>query len=85
MANEVIAFVHAKAQSTRLPGKNLRVLGDRPLFCHALDSALQSKRVSAVVIDSDSEEILSIGRRRGAIPLRRPAELATNSATGIFG
>lgn len=82
MANEVIAFVHAKGHSARLPGKNLRVLGDLPLFCHALDSALRSMRVSAVVIDSDSDEILAIGRKRGAIPLRRPTVLATNETTG---
>ena len=35
-----------------------------------------------MVIDSDSDEILRMGERCGAIPLKRPAELATNAATG---
>ncbi|MFO7178454.1 MAG: acylneuraminate cytidylyltransferase family protein [Pseudomonadota bacterium] len=78
----VVAFVHAKGTSERVPNKNLRLLGDRPLFCHAIRNALAARRVDRVVIDSDSPEILSIGEAHGAVPLRRPAELATNRASG---
>lgn len=78
----IIAFVHAKGTSTRVPSKNLRILGDRPLFCHAVNNAIKSKLVTTVVIDSDSDEILSLGGKYGAIPLKRPAELATNLVTG---
>lgn len=78
----IIAFVHAKGTSTRVPSKNLRMLGDRPLFCHAVGNAIKSKFVTSVVIDSDSDEILSLGEKFGAIPLKRPAELATNLTTG---
>lgn len=82
MNNKVIAFVHAKGTSTRVPSKNLRILGDRPLFCHAIQNALNAKMVDKVVIDSDSEEILEIGEKHGAVPLLRPKELANNMTTG---
>lgn len=82
MSGEVVAFVHAKGSSERVPGKNLRVLGDRPLFCHAIAHARAASRVSRVIIDSDSEEILRIGAEHGAEPRRRPAELASNAASG---
>ena len=82
MSNEVVAFVHAKGASERLPGKNLRILGDRPLFCHAVTNALGSRMVTKVVVDSDCDDILNIGKRYGAVPLKRPSELATNVATG---
>src|SRR5690606_15526175 len=78
----VVAFVHAKGTSERVPNKNLRQLGDRPLFCHAIRNALAARRVDRVVIDSDSPEILAIGEAHGAVPLRRPPELATNRASG---
>lgn len=68
----VVAFVHAKGRSERVPSKNLRVLGDRPLFCHAIANALAAERVEHVVIDSDSDEILDIGKSYGATPLKRP-------------
>lgn len=80
--SEVVAFVHAKGTSERVPSKNLRILGDRPLFCHAIANALAASLVTRVVIDSDSEEILRLGELHGAEPLRRPAVLATNRASG---
>lgn len=80
--SDVVAFIHAKGQSERVPSKNLRPLGDRPLFCHAIAIALAASSVTRVVIDSDSEEILRLGEFHGAEPLRRPAVLATNRASG---
>jgi CMP-N-acetylneuraminic acid synthetase len=79
---DIIAFVHAKGNSERVPGKNFRTLGDRPLFCHAIANARASRYIDRVVIDSDSCEILQTGERYGAVPLRRPSELATNRTTG---
>lgn len=60
----------------------MRVLGDKPLFCHAIENAKSSEFVDIVVIDSDNEEILDIGMQYGAIPLKRPKELANNMTTG---
>jgi CMP-N-acetylneuraminic acid synthetase len=79
---KVVAVVHAKGTSERVANKNLRRLGDRPLFCHAIGNALRCRLVDEVVIDSESDVILSIGSSYGAVPLRRPPELATNRATG---
>lgn len=79
---DIIAFVHAKGTSSRVPSKNIRILGDKPLFCHAITNALSSSLITKVVIDSDSDSILKIGMQYGAIPLKRPAALATNLATG---
>lgn len=82
MSPRVVAFVHAKGSSERVPGKNLRVLGDRPLFCHAIAIARAASLVDEVVIDSDHDGILSLGEAHGATALRRPVRLASNSTTG---
>jgi len=82
MGNKIIAFVHAKGSSERVVGKNLKMLGDKPLFCHAINNALNGTAITEVVIDSDSDEVLRIGKEHGAVPLKRPDELATNLATG---
>jgi CMP-N-acetylneuraminic acid synthetase len=79
---EIVAFVHAKGTSERVPGKNFRTLGDRPLFCHAIANARASRYVDCVVIDSDDRQILQTGELHGAVALRRPNELATNQTTG---
>ena len=75
---DIIAFVHAKGTSSRVPSKNIRILGDKPLFCHAITNALSSSFITKVVIDSDSDSILKIVIQYGAIPLKRQAALATN-------
>lgn len=80
--SRVVAFVHAKGTSDRVPSKNLRMLGDRPLFCHAIANALAARKVDRVIIDSDSEEILHLGEAAGALPLLRPKALATNFTSG---
>ena len=82
MTARVVAFVHAKGTSDRVTNKNLRHLGDRPLFAHALSIAHAASTVDEVVIDSDSDEILRIGVSLGATALKRPAALASNAATG---
>lgn len=78
----ILAFVHAKAHSERLPEKNMLPLGGIPLFMHAVRAAQQSRYVTAVVVDSDSEAILRCANEAGAWMLRRPKHLATNTTTG---
>ena len=77
-----VAFVHAKGNSERVPGKNMKLLGGKPLFTWALESAFYAREVSEVVIDSDDDEILKIGAGLGATPLKRPKHLANNKTTG---
>ena len=79
---DVVAFVHAKGQSSRVPGKNMRMLGDLPMFCHAIRNALACEAIDLVVIDSENDEILETGERYGATPLKRPLELASNGVSG---
>ena len=79
---EVIAVVHAKGKSRRLPNKNTRLLGGIPLICHSIRNAQKAQKVDKVVVDSDSDNILEIADKCGAITLKRPSELASNVATG---
>lgn len=79
---KIVSFVHAKGNSERVKNKNLQMLGNVPLFVHAILSARNSEKVNIVVIDSDSDEILDIGVSYGAVALKRGKELATNKTTG---
>ena len=79
---EVVAFVQAKGTSERIPSKNKQTIGDRPLFAHAIRTALNANLVDEVVIDSEDDEILKEGEYYGATPLKRPAHLANNKTEG---
>jgi len=84
MRPHTVALIPARAGSKRLPGKNERVLGGRPLLEWTVAAAVKSACFDAVVLSTDSERLAAIGRRSGAIvPWLRPAELATDQATSV--
>lgn len=80
--NSVIAFVHAKGNSQRVKNKNLKKLQNKPLIYYAITKALKCKLIDKVIIDSDSDKILQVGKSLGAIPIKRPQNLATNKVSG---
>lgn len=78
---KVVALICARGGSKGVPGKNLRPLAGRPLVARAVDTALAVKRVSRVLVSTDSPEIAGIARDAGAdVPFMRPAELAGDSS-----
>lgn len=57
--NTVVALVPMRHHSQRVPGKNYRPLAGKPLYRHILESLLACPEISQVVVDTDSEPILS--------------------------
>ena len=54
---EIIALVPMKGHSERVPGKNMRPLCEHPLFHWIVMSLQDSKYITRIVIDTDSQEI----------------------------
>jgi CMP-N-acetylneuraminic acid synthetase len=77
MARSVSAIVPMRHTSERVPGKNYRLLGDRPLFHHVVASLLEVPSVGEVVIDTDSDVILEYAERvfPSVLLVRRPEHL----------
>jgi N-acylneuraminate cytidylyltransferase len=74
---DVLALIPARGGSKGIPRKNLVDLAGRPLICWSIDAALESLRVSRVVVSTDDEEIAEVSRAAGAeVPFLRPVELA---------
>jgi CMP-N,N'-diacetyllegionaminic acid synthase len=75
-----LGLVPARGGSKGIPAKNLADLGGKPLVQHTLEAALESSRLSSLVLSSDDQEILALGQRLGFPVLRRPDELAADDA-----
>ena len=58
MTPRVVALVPMRHTSERVPGKNYRRLGDRPLYRHIIDTLLGCSLISEVVVDTDSPTIV---------------------------
>ena len=64
-----------------MPGKNIRLLGGKPLIAWSIEHALAVNRVGRVIVSTDSEEIAAVAREFGAdVPFIRPAELARDDS-----
>ncbi len=77
--NRVIALIPARGGSKRIPGKNIKSLGGKPLVCWSIETALALKL--PCYVSTDSRVIAEISQKAGAQVIQRPAELATDTAT----
>ena len=75
-----LGLVPARGGSTRVPRKNLAMLGGRTLVRRALETALAAGCFEAVALSSDDDEILAEAAGTDAVALRRPPELSTETA-----
>ncbi|HKW84805.1 MAG TPA: acylneuraminate cytidylyltransferase family protein, partial [Burkholderiaceae bacterium] len=81
-AGRLLAVVPARGGSKRLPRKNVRPLGGRPLIAWTIEAAHASGVLDDVLVSTDDEEIADAARQCGAqVPWLRPAALATDTAT----
>jgi N-acylneuraminate cytidylyltransferase len=70
------ALMAMKGHSERVPGKNVRPLGGRPLFHWMLDALRGSNHIGEILINTDSDRIgLEAESQFGATYVRRPEHL----------
>ncbi len=75
-----LGLVPARGGSTRVPRKNLAVLGGRTLVRRALETALAAGCFETVALSSDDDEILAEADGLDAVALRRPPEVSSETA-----
>lgn len=83
---EILGIIPARKGSKGIPGKNLKLLGGKPLIQYTIESALECKWLNTVLVSSDCENILHISSQFKGIetPFIRPAELANDSTPAIL-
>jgi pseudaminic acid cytidylyltransferase len=71
-----IAIVPARGGSKRIPRKNVRTFGGRPMIAWPVATALESRLFDHVIVSTDDAEAGRIAVEAGAVrPFVRPAEL----------
>jgi CMP-N,N'-diacetyllegionaminic acid synthase len=77
----VLAIIPARGGSKRIPRKNLQLYRGEPLIVHSVRHALGSKVVDRTVVSTEDDEIRKVAESAGAEVVRRPTELAGDTAT----
>jgi len=80
----ILALIPARGGSKRLPGKNIRMLGDKPLIVWSIDAAKGTPEICDILVSTDSSEIAEICKESAVlVPWLRPADLATDTASSV--
>jgi CMP-N,N'-diacetyllegionaminic acid synthase len=77
-----LILIPARTGSKGLPGKNMKLLGGKPLSAYTIEFARSIQKENDVIcISSNDEEVLELGRSYGIdVPFKRPETLATDGS-----
>jgi len=62
----IIAVIPTRGGSQGVPGKNIKLLGGKPLIAYSIKAAKNSGVVDRVFVSTDSEEIAEVSKKYGA-------------------
>lgn len=80
----VLGIVTARGGSKGVPGKNIKLLGAKPLLAYTADAALHSEYLVKTILSSDDAAIHAVAKTYGLeVPFVRPEALATDTASSI--
>ena len=76
-------IIPARANSKRLPGKNMKLLSNKPLIQYSIDFALRHFSKDVVWVNTDDKEIIKYAKLKGVNTLLRPDDLALDITTTV--
>ncbi len=77
----ILAIIPARAGSKGIPNKNIRIIGGHPLAYYAINNAKMSKRITDIVVSTDSPEVMLIAKQMGVPVRERDPALCGDSTT----
>lgn len=78
---KVTAMIPVRLGSKRIKYKNLRLLGQKPLVGHVLETAQKSGVFEEIYLNSEAEVFCDVAKEYGVKFYKRSDELASNEAT----
>tara|TARA_B110000263_G_C15233779_1_gene475945 strand:+ start:191 stop:922 length:732 start_codon:yes stop_codon:yes gene_type:complete len=82
--NKVLGLILARGGSKGFKNKNITQLSGKPLIAWTISSALKSKKITDVVLSTDSVKIAMIAKKFGAqVPFLRPKKLARDNSPSV--
>jgi len=72
-----LAVIPARGGSKRIPRKNIKIFGGKPIIAWSIEAAIASELFDQVIVSTDDAEIATIAKVHGAeVPFMRPPELS---------
>lgn len=81
---KILALITARYGSKRVPGKNIRKLGNKPLVIWSIDAVKNNKYICDILVSTDNKKIADICLEAGAyLPWLRPSNLARDTTSSV--
>jgi CMP-N,N'-diacetyllegionaminic acid synthase len=81
--NKAVCIIPARGGSKRVPRKNVLPLNGIPLLSYTIRAAIASGLFDKIVLSSDDDEMVALGKSEGVDIDIRPAYLAGDTATNV--
>jgi N-acylneuraminate cytidylyltransferase len=77
---KIFAFIFARSGSKEVKNKNIKNFLGKPLLIKTIDFAKKIKFFDKIILSSDSNKILSLGRKNNLFLIKRPKKLASDNS-----
>ena len=77
---KILAIIPARGGSKGVPNKNIYPILGKPLIHYTIESALESKNVSKIIISSDADKILNTCKKFNIELHKRDEQLASDTS-----
>ncbi len=79
---KILAIIPARGGSKSIPMKNMKKLCGKPLIYYSINSAIQSKLISKIIVSTDNPKIKSFSKKTGAeVPFFRPKKISQDKSS----
>ncbi len=76
-------IILARGNSKRLPGKNMKMLGGKPLVQYSIDFALNHFPADSIWVNSNDKDVIDFAQKKEVNILKRPEELASDYSSSV--
>jgi len=81
---KILGLIPARGGSKGVPGKNIKILGDKPLIAYTIESAQQAEGLKMTIVSTDAQDIFEIASNFGLTPpFLRPENLALDATSSL--
>ena len=77
---KILGIIPARAGSVGLKNKNILKINGKALVEYAINVGLKSKRITRLIVSTNSKKVINISKKKKVDFIRRPAKLSSSNA-----
>ena len=81
---KILGIIPARGGSKGIPGKNIKLLGGKPLLHFTVEAAKSSSFLERCILSSEDDKIIKVAQELGLeVPFKRPKDLSGDNSSSL--